>query len=1464
MLKKTKVTLVLSFALILCATPVVFGADLQAEQVASVRPARGSASYTPVGAVTGEVNRVAGVKDFCSLYGVPFYAITDWFMGQEWYANYQDPEEYGCVDVWPFEVITVNFNIVVDHAFTFDVQGFVLDADLSDPTCPVPGGVLCQTPMYQVAIPGAGHWIISLPMVDMCCVYGVYFAAIYLPDDISAELADAVSEDDLTDVCRSYNDYGNGWEDLVVQWGWPGEMLLWSEGYTAPQNDCPPETEQMFLHAEDGLLQSLNFHLENLHLHSLQGILEPGIPPESTLWHELYPHYCQVYHLGMWEDNGDGELSPCDMVGMEQIEPPGEFHYYHVKEVTITIVLSPEEPPFDTMYLEFTGGYNLGILTQPICTWWHEVRPTFCNWYHLSNWYDQGSGYLDECDYVELTDTDGGLTYWHVEDVATDILLKRESFDPLGSQWHQIWPYYCQKYQLTSWEDNGDGILSPSDQLDMVLKDEEGNPTGPISWYHIDEVTTTIFVVEKTPTEQWFIRGDVDENGVVDVNDLARCYDGPPFSCDDAVDFNDDGIMELPDCDRLNNYLFAGGPPPAPPYPNCGPDPTPDGLGCADFPPCPYGHDFSGKTMILEYLGMSDSLITEPESTMWHEKYPVYCDTFHLSYWEDDGDGFLSISDQIYLMNTETGLEGYYHVYEICRDLYLTRKPYETQWHELYPIYCNWYHVDDWFDNGNSVLDSCDTLVLRNKETEEVDTVHVVNKTVTIILESLETYDTMAVEWVYEGVEDPRIFLANPVCNILHEIWPAFSRMYHLSSWIDNGDGFLSVCDTIDITDLETEEVTWWHVIDVATDITVEMPPEENHPPDIIQPDTLYGYNDCDTVIYTFDGVDPDGDPILDDASLAIEPPCGTFSVTRLTGHGTSQGTWEVTWATTGCQYCITYMIIVDLTDDQGATSWCTTYCHLDENLPPDIDQPDFLEGYVDDVVTYDITGTDPEGDVILDAASIDIQPGCGSGYSITRTSGHGTSSGTWQITWNTDGCTPCDTHMVIHDLTDVCDNTSYCTTYVHLSESNWYWKPPYDDYAPNGMVDIDQKQDGWIKAETEQWSFCGPVAVANCFKWYDSKYNVPPGAPGDGMDQFPLVRQYIDVLGGMICPWDDHDPWNVDHPVTPWLFGATPPPPPTLPQPFVPGPQPPGPMPPWGELVERLAWYLNTDGVQMEYCEHSGTNIMEMQAGIDAWFRSEMFEDNSTLADTLYERTWPQPTFAWVETLVEKCQDVILLLGFWFEDPPGSGEWWRIGGHYVTVAGVNSEDFMIAFSDPFIDAHEMGMAPGRVADGFIIPHPHGSHDPTVHNDEGNVCHDIYMVDTLPISPGGLWWLPEYAIMFDPLYWSWNFSNQNVPDEFVPVTRPWNEISPIFTEVEYAIEISPWEYPPYCGDVNCDGVVNIADVVYLVTYLFLNGPLPCIMVKADVNHDGVVNIADVVYLVTYLFLNGPPPQCYDP
>jgi C1A family cysteine protease/PKD repeat protein len=61
--------------------------------------------------------------------------------------------------------------------------------------------------------------------------------------------------------------------------------------------------------------------------------------------------------------------------------------------------------------------------------------------------------------------------------------------------------------------------------------------------------------------------------------------------------------------------------------------------------------------------------------------------------------------------------------------------------------------------------------------------------------------------------------------------------------------------------------------------------------------------------------------------------------------------------------------------------------------------------------------------------------------------------------------------------------------------------------------------------------------------------------------------------------------------------------------------------------------------------------------------------------------------------------------------------------------------------------------------------------------------------------------------------------------------------------------------PPTRGNVNNDpsDALNIADLTYLVAYLFSGGAQPLCMDEADMNGDGDVNIADITCVVGYLF-----------
>lgn len=432
--------------------------------------------------------------------------------------------------------------------------------------------------------------------------------------------------------------------------------------------------------------------------------------------------------------------------------------------------------------------------------------------------------------------------------------------------------------------------------------------------------------------------------------------------------------------------------------------------------------------------------------------------------------------------------------------------------------------------------------------------------------------------------------------------------------------------------------------------------------------------------------------------------------------------------------------------------------------------------------------------------------------------------------------------------VTDVEYAVMICAQQEHM-----HWEAPYPDYAPSGMPDFDQAQDNWINALTQQPTFGAPTAIANCFWWMDSKFNLPVGSMGDGEDGFPLVRDYLDNLTPYQS-WDDHDLWNADHSATPWGVAG---PPPSTPQPFIPGPQSPGGVDSWGELVERLAWEMDTDG-QGTGGSQVGTKIQDIDDAIGAWLSSETWTTGDALSDSLCVKIWQKPTFFDAITLVENHQCVALLLGFWYI---AGNKWWRVGGQYVTAAGINSIESKIALSDPFFDNAENG-APGRVLSGSHIPHTPIPHtDSVMHNDPGNVSHDIYDVDLNSPTPAGNWWIPDYPAGIDPDTFMSVFYQQNVPEEFVSFTQSYQSGYPLYTMVEYAVLMDVLDYR---GDVNGSGAVDGGDIIHLINYLFRHYPPPSPLSVGDANCDGGVNAGDVVFLISYLFRDGPISRCCGP
>lgn len=63
------------------------------------------------------------------------------------------------------------------------------------------------------------------------------------------------------------------------------------------------------------------------------------------------------------------------------------------------------------------------------------------------------------------------------------------------------------------------------------------------------------------------------------------------------------------------------------------------------------------------------------------------------------------------------------------------------------------------------------------------------------------------------------------------------------------------------------------------------------------------------------------------------------------------------------------------------------------------------------------------------------------------------------------------------------------------------------------------------------------------------------------------------------------------------------------------------------------------------------------------------------------------------------------------------------------------------------------------------------------------------------------------------------------------------------------------------GDCNNSGSISVADLTYLVQFLFNGGAAPNPTALADVNCSNSITVADLVMLVQYLFNSGPTPNC---
>jgi subtilisin family serine protease len=92
-----------------------------------------------------------------------------------------------------------------------------------------------------------------------------------------------------------------------------------------------------------------------------------------------------------------------------------------------------------------------------------------------------------------------------------------------------------------------------------------------------------------------------------------------------------------------------------------------------------------------------------------------------------------------------------------------------------------------------------------------------------------------------------------------------------------------------------------------------------------------------------------------------------------------------------------------------------------------------------------------------------------------------------------------------------------------------------------------------------------------------------------------------------------------------------------------------------------------------------------------------------------------------------------------------------------------------------------------------------------------------------------------------------------------PWCAPFNKLGHGRVNALEAVKVfRPIPFPP--GDCTHNWVIELDDAVYILNYLFQDGPHADPVCIADTNADGIVNLGDALVILDYLFRGGPPPQ----
>lgn len=130
----------------------------------------------------------------------------------------------------------------------------------------------------------------------------------------------------------------------------------------------------------------------------------PQIPPNCVTWHELWPNNCAPHHQDRYIDNGDGVISPCDYILLNN-------KWFHIEWVGPTYFMTCIPPGGGPPVPGFIAEpQTLNPTADPYCETWHWIWPPerHCQPFHIDSYHpvDPNVPGIKPCDIIDTYEPD--------------------------------------------------------------------------------------------------------------------------------------------------------------------------------------------------------------------------------------------------------------------------------------------------------------------------------------------------------------------------------------------------------------------------------------------------------------------------------------------------------------------------------------------------------------------------------------------------------------------------------------------------------------------------------------------------------------------------------------------------------------------------------------------------------------------------------------------------------------------------------------------------------------------------------------------------------------------------------------------------------------------------------------------------------------------------------------------------